>query len=83
MPRGGPDGARRPCPAWSHLIGHPYSGRMRAQLYVNPSCSKCRTALSLLEEHHMEADDGPLSRRAPDRGRPKRLMRCSASTTRA
>jgi arsenate reductase (glutaredoxin) len=29
---------------------------MPPQLYVNPSCSKCRTALSLLEEHGVEAD---------------------------
>jgi len=26
------------------------------QLYFNPSCSKCRSALSLLEEHHIDAD---------------------------
>jgi arsenate reductase (glutaredoxin) len=25
-------------------------------LYVNPSCSKCRTALSILEDHDVEAD---------------------------
>ena len=29
---------------------------MPPQIYVNPSCSKCRTALSLLEEHGVEAD---------------------------
>jgi arsenate reductase len=29
---------------------------MPSQIYVNPSCSKCRTALSLLEEHGVEAD---------------------------
>ena len=27
-----------------------------AQLYSNPSCSKCRTALALLEERHVQAD---------------------------
>jgi len=26
------------------------------QLYSNPACSKCRTALSLLEEHRVQAD---------------------------
>ena len=29
---------------------------MSARIYVNPSCSKCRTALSLLEEHGVQAD---------------------------
>jgi arsenate reductase len=29
---------------------------MPPQIYVNPSCSKCRTALSLLEEHGVRAD---------------------------
>jgi arsenate reductase (glutaredoxin) len=26
------------------------------QLYSNPACSKCRTAVALLEEHHVQAD---------------------------
>jgi arsenate reductase (glutaredoxin) len=29
---------------------------MPPQIYVNPSCSKCRTALSLLEEHGMQVE---------------------------
>ena len=29
---------------------------MPPQIYVNPSCSKCRTALSLLGEHGVQAD---------------------------
>ncbi len=29
----------------------------RRQLYVNPSCSKCRSALALLDEHHVDADE--------------------------
>ena len=29
---------------------------MTPQVYVNPSCSKCRTALSLLEERGIKAD---------------------------
>ncbi len=29
---------------------------MAAQIYFNPSCSKCRTAQSLLDEHHVQAD---------------------------
>jgi arsenate reductase len=29
---------------------------MPPQISVNPSCSKCRTALSLLEEHGVQAD---------------------------
>ena len=29
---------------------------MTPQVYVNPSCSKCRTALSLLEERCIQAD---------------------------
>ncbi len=30
---------------------------MPTQLYVNPSCSKCRTALSLLAEHGVDAEE--------------------------
>jgi arsenate reductase len=26
------------------------------RLYSNPACSKCRTAVALLEEHHVQAD---------------------------
>ncbi len=26
------------------------------QIYINPSCSKCRSALSLLDEHDIEAE---------------------------
>jgi arsenate reductase len=29
---------------------------MPPQIYFNPSCSKCRTARSLLDEHHVQAD---------------------------
>ncbi len=29
---------------------------MAPQIYVNPSCSKCRTALSLLQEHEVAAE---------------------------
>ena len=26
------------------------------QLYVNPACSKCRSALAILDEHHIDAE---------------------------
>ena len=26
------------------------------RLYVNPACSKCRSAVAILEEHHVEAE---------------------------
>jgi len=29
---------------------------VRPQIFVNLSCSKCRSALSLLDEHHIEAE---------------------------
>jgi arsenate reductase (glutaredoxin) len=29
---------------------------MSPRMYFNPSCSKCRTAQSLLDEHHVQAD---------------------------
>jgi arsenate reductase len=29
---------------------------LRPELYTNPACSKCRTAVALLEEHGVEAD---------------------------
>ena len=30
---------------------------MPGQIYVNPSCSKCRTALSILDERNAQADE--------------------------
>ncbi|MFZ0250087.1 MAG: arsenate reductase (glutaredoxin) [Acidimicrobiales bacterium] len=30
---------------------------MAPQLYTNPSCSKCRTALALLAQRHIDADE--------------------------
>ena len=30
---------------------------MAGQIYVNPSCSKCRTALSILDERNVQADE--------------------------
>jgi arsenate reductase len=27
-----------------------------AQIFVNPACSKCRSALALLDEHHVQAE---------------------------
>jgi arsenate reductase len=29
---------------------------MSAQIYFNPSCSKCRRAQAILDDHHVEAD---------------------------
>jgi arsenate reductase (glutaredoxin) len=29
---------------------------MPSQIYFNPSCSKCRSAQSILDEHHIEAE---------------------------
>src|SRR5580704_19237053 len=29
---------------------------MSSQIYFNPSCSKCRSAQAILEEHHVEVD---------------------------
>jgi arsenate reductase (glutaredoxin) len=28
----------------------------QTQLYINPACSKCRTAVALLQEHHVQAE---------------------------
>ena len=30
---------------------------MAGQIYVNPACSKCRTALSILQERNVQADE--------------------------
>jgi arsenate reductase len=30
---------------------------MAGQLYVNPACSKCRTALAILDERNVQADE--------------------------
>ena len=48
-------GGRR-CSTWSDLSGEPRVGAMPPQIYFNPSCSKCRTAQSLLEEHGVAAE---------------------------
>jgi arsenate reductase len=45
-----------------------------AQIYVNPSCSKCRSALSLLDEHHMEAESVHYLDAPPTRADLERLM---------
>ena len=48
---------------------------MRPQLFVNPSCSKCRTALSLLDEHGVEADSVLYLERPPTTAELEGLMR--------
>lgn len=53
---------------------------MPARIYVNPSCSKCRTALSLLQEHDVKADEVRYLE-PPTVADLKRLMGRSASTT--
>jgi arsenate reductase len=45
------------------------------QLYSNPACSKCRTALALLEEHHVQADTIRYLDEAPTVADLKDLMR--------
>ena len=47
---------------------------MRPQIYVNPSCSKCRSALSLLEEHHIDAVPVRYLDEPPTRADLERLM---------
>ena len=47
---------------------------MPAQLYVNPACSKCRTAVSILEEHHVQADTVRYLDEAPTVTDLRRLM---------
>ena len=39
--------------------------RMAGQIYVNPSCSKCRTALAILDERNVAGGRGAVSRRPP------------------
>ena len=48
---------------------------MRPQLFVNPSCSKCRTALSLLAERGIEADSVLYLERPPTTAELTELMR--------
>jgi len=47
---------------------------VQVQLFVNPSCSKCRSALSLLEEHHVEAEIVRYLDEPPSRAELERLM---------
>jgi arsenate reductase len=46
----------------------------RSKLYFNPSCSKCRTADSLLKEHHIDAELVRYIDRAPTIGELEELM---------
>lgn len=45
-----------------------------SQIYFNPSCSKCRSALALLHEHGIEADVVRYLDDAPTRADLERLM---------
>jgi arsenate reductase (glutaredoxin) len=45
------------------------------QLYVNPACSKCRTAVSILEEHNVQADEVRYLDEPPTVADLRRLMR--------
>ncbi len=47
---------------------------MQAKIFVNPSCSKCRSALALLDEHHMEAEVVRYLDDPPTRADLERLM---------
>jgi arsenate reductase len=47
---------------------------MSPQIYFNPSCSKCRSAQSILEEHHIEADVIRYLETPPSREELERLM---------
>ena len=47
---------------------------MDRALYFNPSCSKCRTAQSILDEHQVEAEVVRYLDRAPTRGELVELM---------
>ncbi len=48
---------------------------MRPQLFVNPSCSKCRSALSLLNEQGVEAESVLYLDLPPTPAELERLMR--------
>ena len=48
---------------------------MQAQIYVNPSCSKCRTAQSLLDERQVRADPVRYLDEPPTVAELTRLMR--------
>ena len=45
-----------------------------AQIYVNPDCSKCRSALAILDEHHIEAEQVRYLDVAPTVAELERLM---------
>jgi arsenate reductase len=51
-----------------------YAARVSPQIYVNPSCSKCRSALSLLDEHHIKAEVVPYLDEPPSVDDLQRLM---------
>jgi arsenate reductase (glutaredoxin) len=48
---------------------------MSPQLYVNPACSKCRTAVSILEEHNVKTDEVRYLDEPPTVADLRRLMR--------
>ncbi len=43
-------------------------------LYVNPACSKCRSAVAILDEHHIEAEHVRYLDDPPTRADLERLM---------
>jgi len=47
---------------------------MDTQVYFNPSCSKCRTAASILDEHHIDAEVVRYLDAPPTRADLERLM---------
>ena len=51
------------------LTGGSTLADMAGQIYVNPACSKCRTALSILEERNVQADEVRYLDEPPDRRR--------------
>jgi arsenate reductase len=44
------------------------------QLYVNPACSKCRSAVAILEEHHIDAEQVRYLDAPPTSAELERLM---------
>jgi arsenate reductase len=46
----------------------------RSQIFFNPACSKCRSALALLDEHHIEAEVVRYLDDPPTRADLERLM---------
>jgi arsenate reductase len=68
-------GSRPDPPPYPGGVSNETDGETRAQLYVNDACTKCRSALAILDERSVEARHVRYLDEPPTRADLERLMR--------